>query len=356
MAFNARTDRNPVDRSRRPAAGARRRIARAARRRRAGGRDRTAKVDRQPADRLAGARRPAAARRPPRRPAARARCCCGSRSAASPATTSWRWPSPSCGTSPPSRARRSTSRSPARRAPRRSPRSRPATCSARAAGSDGAACRCTPARSARSSSRSAPCTCRRGELRRSRRARSPTARALEADLGRARARGFVTAVDELEDGLAAVAAPVRDVFGDDGRRAAISGPDAPDAGGADRGPRPSLRRAGDGSRREARQATCDGRSGMTHDDILKGLYEETLVGNAPAVRELTDDGLADGHVARVDALRRADPVARGGRRPLRARRLLRARDADRGPRHAGRARHPAPAAGRDRRASRSARS
>jgi 5-methyltetrahydrofolate--homocysteine methyltransferase len=31
---------------------------------------------------------------------------------------------------------------------------------------------------------------------------------------------------------------------------------------------------------------------MTHDDILKGLYEETLVGNAPAVRELTEAGLA----------------------------------------------------------------
>jgi len=30
---------------------------------------------------------------------------------------------------------------------------------------------------------------------------------------------------------------------------------------------------------------------MTHDDILKGLYEETLVGNAPAVRELTEAGL-----------------------------------------------------------------
>jgi 5-methyltetrahydrofolate--homocysteine methyltransferase len=30
---------------------------------------------------------------------------------------------------------------------------------------------------------------------------------------------------------------------------------------------------------------------MTHDDILKGLYEETLIGNAPAVRELTLAGL-----------------------------------------------------------------
>jgi 5-methyltetrahydrofolate--homocysteine methyltransferase len=33
---------------------------------------------------------------------------------------------------------------------------------------------------------------------------------------------------------------------------------------------------------------------MTHDDILKGLYEETLVGNAPTVRELTEQGLEDG--------------------------------------------------------------
>ena len=30
---------------------------------------------------------------------------------------------------------------------------------------------------------------------------------------------------------------------------------------------------------------------MTHDDILKGLYEETLVGNAPAVKDLTNAGL-----------------------------------------------------------------
>ena len=56
------------------------------------------------------------------------------------------------------------------------------------------------------------------------------------------------------------------------------------------------------------------------------------------------------------ALRRADPVAGGGRRALRARRLLRARDADRRPRDAGRARHPAPAARRRRAPSRSARS
>ena len=45
--------------------------------------------------------------------------------------------------------------------------------------------------------------------------------ALEADLDRARARGYVTAVDELEDGLASVAAPVRDAFG---RRRRIASP------------------------------------------------------------------------------------------------------------------------------------
>ncbi|MGN6378462.1 MAG: cobalamin-dependent protein, partial [Gaiellales bacterium] len=32
---------------------------------------------------------------------------------------------------------------------------------------------------------------------------------------------------------------------------------------------------------------------MTHDEILQGLYEQTLVGNAPVVKELTEQGLAD---------------------------------------------------------------
>jgi len=47
---------------------------------------------------------------------------------------------------------------------------------------------------------------------------------LDADLNRARSRGFVTAVDELEDGLASVAAPVRDASGDVVASLAISGP------------------------------------------------------------------------------------------------------------------------------------
>ena len=32
---------------------------------------------------------------------------------------------------------------------------------------------------------------------------------------------------------------------------------------------------------------------MTHDEILQGLYDNTLVGNAPEVRELVEQGLAD---------------------------------------------------------------
>ena len=33
---------------------------------------------------------------------------------------------------------------------------------------------------------------------------------------------------------------------------------------------------------------------MTHDEILQGLYDNTLVGNAPEVKELTEPGLEDG--------------------------------------------------------------
>src|SRR6266704_4061140 len=33
---------------------------------------------------------------------------------------------------------------------------------------------------------------------------------------------------------------------------------------------------------------------MTHEEILKGLYDQTLVGNAPEVLRLTNQGLADG--------------------------------------------------------------
>jgi methylmalonyl-CoA mutase cobalamin-binding domain/chain len=44
---------------------------------------------------------------------------------------------------------------------------------------------------------------------------------------------------------------------------------------------------------------------MTHDEILRGLYEDTLVGNAPSVKELTERGLEeniDPEVMLYDAL------------------------------------------------------
>ena len=33
---------------------------------------------------------------------------------------------------------------------------------------------------------------------------------------------------------------------------------------------------------------------MTNDEILKALYDETLVGNAPRVLELTNEGIGQG--------------------------------------------------------------
>src|SRR6202158_3578507 len=33
---------------------------------------------------------------------------------------------------------------------------------------------------------------------------------------------------------------------------------------------------------------------MTHEEILKGLYDNTLIGNAPEVKDLTNAGLAEG--------------------------------------------------------------
>ena len=33
---------------------------------------------------------------------------------------------------------------------------------------------------------------------------------------------------------------------------------------------------------------------MTHEEILKGLYDNTLIGNAPEVKDLTNQGVEDG--------------------------------------------------------------
>ena len=42
---------------------------------------------------------------------------------------------------------------------------------------------------------------------------------------------------------------------------------------------------------------------MTHDEILQGLYEKTLVGNAPEVKELVQQGLEDEDPSRCSTTR-----------------------------------------------------
>ena len=131
-------------------------------------------------------------------------------------------------------------------------------------------------------------------------ARTLTSReAVAADLAQVRRRGYAVTYEELEPGLVAVAAPVYRDGADPGRRAVgvrpglPADPDScPCRRGAvhDRGPRP-VRRA----RLPAGPAPAAEGKGrcrlMTRDELLKQLYDDTLVGNAPAVLELTRAGL-----------------------------------------------------------------
>ena len=117
---------------------------------------------------------------------------------------------------------------------------------------------------------------------------------LADELENVRARGYATTLDELEPGLWAVAAPVTDGGGIVVAAISISGPDDAPA-----------RRAAGRARRIARRRNefpvgptgshpPEARCRMTHDEILQGLFDNTLVGNAPAVRELTELGLEEG--------------------------------------------------------------
>ena len=161
--------------------------------------------------------------------------------------------------------------------------------------------------------------------------------------------GFATAVDELEVGLSAIAAPVRGPTGDVIAALSISGPTlrltrarvaelAPDPrpGGA---PPSRSASASTDPEREPHDARGDPAGALRRHARRQGARGEGQ----------RRGGARAGHGAREHALRRAHPVAGGGGRALRARRLLRARDAHRRARDAGRAGHPAPAAGRHRR-------
>ena len=182
--------------------------------------------------------------------------------------------------------------------------------------------------------------------------------ALRRDGIATRKRGWAVTHDELEVGLTGIAVPVQGPRGDVVAALGISGPTARLEDRLDELGRNLSSHAADLSGllrgRTPIPVQQGGRGMSTPEEILQGLYDETLVGNAPRVLELTEEGLTHRHGAADAALRRAHPLARGGRRPLRARRLLRPGDADRRPRDGRRDGAAAAAARRDRRRRRSA--
>ncbi len=169
-------------------------------------------------------------------------------------------------------------------------------------------------------------------------------------------RAGPTAIDELEPGLAAMAAPVRGAAGEVVAALSITGPTVRMTPPRIAELQSDPDRRGAGARAAASATTT--KENTPHDargDPATALRRDAR--RQRARRQGRRQRRAGARArARADALRRADPVARGGRRAVRARRLLRARDADRRAGDAGRARHPAPAAGRDRHRRRSARS
>src|SRR5205807_9098991 len=84
--------------------------------------------------------------------------------------------------------------------------------------------------------------------------------------------------------------------GDDGRcdrRALDLRADGPPDLRPHRAVRAAPRRGSGRARGATRPPHRRTRSGMTHEEILQGLYDNTLVGNAPEVRDLVNQGLAD---------------------------------------------------------------
>ena len=104
-------------------------------------------------------------------------------------------------------------------------------------------------------------------------------------------------VDELEVGLTGIAAPVRGAHDDVVAALGISGPTSRLEDRTEELGRNLVTRAAEVAAVLARQhpSRHEGRRCMnTPEEILQGLYDETLVGNAPRVLELTEAGLALG--------------------------------------------------------------
>ena len=122
-----------------------------------------------------------------------------------------------------------------------------------------------------------------------------------------RARGYAVTDEELEPGLIAVATPIRGYDGAVVAALSVSGPTTrmsrdglPAVAGycAEEAAALSavLGYRQRGARQHARQADQDdgGGTAMTTEELLGQLYDQTLVGNKPAVLELTNQGLAQG--------------------------------------------------------------
>ncbi len=125
--------------------------------------------------------------------------------------------------------------------------------------------------------------------------------ALELDLREVRRRGYAVTGEELEPGLVAVAAPVYRDGAEVVAALSVSGPADPAHPGPDPRRRRPLRRRGRRPVRRARvpaaavptpaRQRTESRCRVTPEELLKQLYDDTLVGNGPSVLELTRAGL-----------------------------------------------------------------
>ena len=120
------------------------------------------------------------------------------------------------------------------------------------------------------------------------------ASALAEDLELVRSRGFAVTHDELEIGLFGVAAPV---FGPEATVVASVGVSGPTARLEDRSDHlgqflKEQTEALSALLRHGTRTRAGRGTDMTPEEILKGLYDETLVGNAPRVLELTYEALS----------------------------------------------------------------